>query len=230
MSPHSVSIDVVSDIMCPWCYIGKRRLEKAQALLPETDLDIRWRPFQLDPTIPENGMDRRLYLERKFGSAENVERVYAPVRAAGEGEGIPFAFDKIHRSPNTLNAHRLVRWAQTAGVQDAVVERLFRLYFVEGGNLTDSTVLADVAAEVGMERPVVERLLGGDAEKAEVRQEIELAQRVAITGVPTFIIAGRYAVVGAQSPEVLADAISRAIEEQMGTEEAKRGAAAGTSV
>jgi predicted DsbA family dithiol-disulfide isomerase len=230
MSPHSVSIDVVSDIMCPWCYIGKRRLEKAQALLRDTRLEVRWRPFQLDPTIPEDGMDRQLYLERKFGSAENVERAYAPVRAAGEVEGIAFALDKIRRSPNTLNAHRLIRWAQAAGVQDAVVERLFRLYFVEGANLADASVLADVAAEVGMERPVIERLLGGDADTAEVRQEIELAQRVGITGVPTFIVAGRYAVVGAQSPEVLADAISRASAEQMGTEEEKRGAAAGTSV
>lgn len=229
MSPHSVTIDIVSDVMCPWCYIGKRRLEKSAALVPEIHLETRWRPFQLDPTIPEDGIDRQLYLERKFGSTANVEHVYAPVRAAGEAEGIPFAFEKIRRSPNTFNAHRLIRWAQAAGLQDAAVERLFRLYFVEGGNLAEVAVLADAAAEAGMERQVIERLLEGDSDKAEVRQEIELAQQMGVTGVPTFIVAGRYGIVGAQSPEVLVGAISRAVEEQMGTEEERRGAAVGTS-
>jgi predicted DsbA family dithiol-disulfide isomerase len=230
MSFKPMTIDVVSDVMCPWCYIGKRRLEKAAALSPVIELDVRWRPFQLDPTIPDEGMDRRLYLERKFGSAENIERIYAPVRAAGEAEGIPFAFDKIRRSPNTLNAHRLIRWAQAAGLQDAMVERLFRLYFLEGGNLADTAVLAEAATEAGMDRTVLERLLAGESDKAEVRQEIELAQRMGITGVPTFIIANRYAVVGAQAPEVLAGAIAQAMQEEVAAEDAKRGAATGTSL
>jgi 2-hydroxychromene-2-carboxylate isomerase len=137
-----VTIDVVSDVMCPWCYIGKRRLEAAVAALPEVALDVQWRPFQLDATIPPEGMDRRMYLERKFGGAEAAERVYAPVRAAGEAEAIPFAFDRIRRSPNTINAHRLIRWAGQAGLQEEMVERLFRLYFIEGGDLTDTAVLA----------------------------------------------------------------------------------------
>jgi predicted DsbA family dithiol-disulfide isomerase len=210
MSQAMIAIDVVSDVMCPWCYIGKRRLEAAAAALPEVALDVQWRPFQLDATIPEEGMDRRMYLERKFGGAEAVERVYAPIRAAGEAEGIPFAFDRIRRSPNTINAHRLIRWAGQAGLQEEMVERLFRLYFLEGGDLNDTAVLARAAEDAGMERPLVERLLAGNAELVEVRAEIEAAQQMGVTGVPTFIVAGRYAVVGAQPADVLSDAIAKA--------------------
>lgn len=210
MTDAMVTIDVVSDVMCPWCYIGKRRLEAAVAALPEVALDVRWRPFQLDATIPPEGMDRRMYLERKFGGAEAAERVYAPVRAAGEAEAIPFAFDRIRRSPNTINAHRLIRWAGQAGLQEEMVERLFRLYFIEGGDLTDISVLAKAAAEAGMEHEVAERLLASEADIAEVRADIEAAQNMGVTGVPTFIVAGRYAVVGAQPAEVLADAIAKA--------------------
>jgi predicted DsbA family dithiol-disulfide isomerase len=210
MSDAMVTIDVVSDVMCPWCYIGKRRLEAAVAALPDVALDVQWRPFQLDATIPPEGMDRRMYLERKFGGPEAAERVYAPVRAAGEAEAIPFAFDRIRRSPNTINAHRLIRWAGQAGLQDEMVERLFRLYFIEGGDLTDTAVLAKAAAEAGMEHEVAERLLASEADIAEVRADIEAAQNMGITGVPTFIVAGRYAVVGAQPADVLADAIAKA--------------------
>jgi predicted DsbA family dithiol-disulfide isomerase len=210
MSDAVVTIDVVSDVMCPWCYIGKRRLEAAVATLPEVALDVQWRPFQLDATIPPEGMDRRMYLERKFGGAEAAERVYAPVRAAGEAEAIPFAFDRIRRSPNTINAHRLIRWAGQAGLQEEMVERLFRLYFIEGGDLTDVSVLAKAAAEAGMELEVAERLLASEADVAEVRADIEAAQNMGITGVPTFIVGGRYAVVGAQPADVLADAIAKA--------------------
>jgi predicted DsbA family dithiol-disulfide isomerase len=214
MSETIVAIDVVSDVMCPWCYIGKRRLEAAATARPDIALDVHWRPFQLDATIPEEGMDRRIYLERKFGSPDAVERVYAPVRAAGEAEAIPFAFDKIRRSPNTINAHRLIRWAGQAGLQDAMVERLFRLYFIEGGDLTDVDVLAKAASEAGMEYDLAKRLLAGDADMTEVRAEIEAAQRMGVTGVPTFIVAGRYAVIGAQSANVLADAIAKAMAEE----------------
>jgi predicted DsbA family dithiol-disulfide isomerase len=210
MNDAMVTIDVVSDVMCPWCYIGKRRLEAAVAALPEVALDVQWRPFQLDATIPPEGMDRRMYLERKFGGPEAAERVYAPVRAAGEAEAIPFAFDRIRRSPNTINAHRLIRWAGQAGLQEEMVERLFRLYFIEGGDLTDRVVLAKAAAEAGMEHEVAERLLASEADIAEVRADIEAAQNMGITGVPTFIVGGRYAVVGAQPADVLADAIAKA--------------------
>lgn len=215
MNQPAITIDVVSDVMCPWCYIGKRRLEKARAVHPDIPVDVVWRPFQLDPTIPDNGMDRRVYLERKFGSPANVERVYAPVVAAGGAEGISFAFDGIRRAPNTLDAHRLIGWAKTAGLQDEMVERLFRLYFVEGGDLCDKVALADAAAAIGMERPVVERLLASDADVAEVQREIDAARRIGITGVPTFIIDSRYAVVGAQEPGVIAGAIAKANAERV---------------
>lgn len=215
MTQPPVTVDVVSDVMCPWCYIGKRRLEKARAMHPHIPVDVIWRPFQLDPTIPDHGMDRRTYLERKFGSSTNVERIYAPVVAAGGAEDIPFAFDSIHRTPNTFDAHRLIGWAKTVGLQDEMVERLFHLYFVEGGDLCDKAVLAGAAAAIGMERPVVERLLASEADVALVRREIDAARRIGITGVPTFIIDSHYAVVGAQDPAIIAGAIAKAHAERV---------------
>jgi predicted DsbA family dithiol-disulfide isomerase len=211
---EAVTIDVVSDVMCPWCYIGKRRLEKALQSLPEVETAVTWRPFQLDHTIPARGMDRQEYLRRKFGDAEEIEHIYAPVRAAGAREAIPFAFERITRSPNTLDAHRLIRWAHVGGVQDAVVERLFRLYFIEGADLTDPEVLAGCGEEAGLDRAVVERLLAGDADKAETQAEILQAQQMGITGVPTFLVGNRYAVIGAREPEVIAGAIAKVIEER----------------
>lgn len=209
-----IEIDVISDVMCPWCYIGKRRLEKALAMVPDVPVDIRWRPFQLDHTIPESGMDRKEYLRKKFGSDEQAAQVYGPVRAAGKDEAIPFQFDKITISPNTLNAHRIIRWAMAEGVQNAVVERLFQLYFVEGANLTDKTVLADAAVEAGLERAVVERLLESDADLEETKAEISQAQQMGVTGVPAFIIGNRYAVMGAREPEAIAQAISEVVKER----------------
>lgn len=209
-----IEIDVISDVMCPWCYIGKRRLEKALAMVPDVPVDVRWRPFQLDHTIPESGMDRKEYLRKKFGSDEQAAQVYGPVRAAGKDEEIPFEFDKITISPNTLNAHRIIRWAMAEGVQNAVVERLFQLYFVEGANLTDKAILADAAVEAGLERGVVERLLASDADIAETKAEISQAQQMGVTGVPAFIIGNRYAVMGAREPEAIAQAISEVIKER----------------
>lgn len=209
-----VEIDVISDVMCPWCYIGKRRLEKALAMVPDVPVDVRWRPFQLDHTIPESGMDRKEYLRRKFGSDEQAAQIYGPVRAAGEDEEISFEFDKITISPNTLNAHRIIRWAMAEGVQNAVVERLFQLYFVEGANLTDKTVLADAAVEAGLERAVVERLLESETDIAETKAEISQARQMGVTGVPAFIIGNRYAVMGAREPEAIAQAISEVVKER----------------
>lgn len=199
--------------MCPWCYIGKRRLEKAVASAADYLLDIRWRPFLLDATIPPDGMDRQEYLNRKFGSPEGVDRVYDPVRQAGEAEGIPFDFEAIKRSPNTIDAHRIIRWSQTTGHQDEMVERLFQLYFLEGANLNDRQVLIDAAAGIGMDRELVERLLNSDADTAETRHEIALAQQMGVTGVPTFIVGQKYAVVGAQAAEVIANAIAQCAQD-----------------
>jgi predicted DsbA family dithiol-disulfide isomerase len=211
---EAVTVDVISDVMCPWCYIGKRRLEKALASLPEVATSIHWRPFQLDHTIPAGGMDRQEYLKVKFGDGNRADEIYAPIREAGAREDISFQFERITRSPNTLDAHRLIRWARTAGVQDAVVERLFQLYFIDGGDLTDADVLADCAELAGMERAIIARLLEGDADKAETQEEIALAQQMGITGVPTFLVGNRYAVIGAREPEVIAGAIAKVLEER----------------
>lgn len=209
----SVAVEVVSDVVCPWCFIGKRRLEKALVLVPDIAVEVRWMPFQLDPTVPADGMDRALYLKRRFGSAEDIARVYAPVEAAGKAEDIPFAFDRITRSPNTIDAHRVIRWAGVEGVQDAVVERLFRLYFLDGGDLTSRAVLAAAAAAAGMDGTVVERLLASDADRDAVAGEAAQARAIGIEGVPAFLIARRYAVLGAREPEVIAGAIARAAAE-----------------
>ena len=142
---HIVEVDVVSDVMCPWCYVGKRRLEKALEIIPENiEVKINWRPFQLDPTIPLEGRDRQQYLSQKFGSPEQIAEKYDPIRQAGKDEGIAFNFDGITLSPNTINAHRLLRWAGQSNVQDAMSERLFKAYFIDGADLTDNEVLADI--------------------------------------------------------------------------------------
>jgi predicted DsbA family dithiol-disulfide isomerase len=206
----SVTIDVVSDVVCPWCYIGKRNLEAALATLPAQDIEIRWRPYQLDATIPPEGIARRAYLERKFG--DRVDEIYTRVAAAGRHAGIEFAFDRIERSPNTLDAHRLIRWSQSAGKQNDVVERLFRAFFLEGRDIGDRSFLVEAAAEIGMDAETVQRLLESDADTESVRQEIATAQRLGVTGVPFFIFAGQFGMPGAQPSEVLANAIAKAGE------------------
>jgi predicted DsbA family dithiol-disulfide isomerase len=205
-----LTIDIVSDVVCPWCYIGKRNLEAALAALPADDIEIRWRPYQLDPTIPPEGIARRAYLERKFGA--RIDEIYARVAAAGREAGLEFAFDRIERSPNTLDAHRLIRWAQSAGKQNEVVERLFRSFFIEGRDIGHHATLIESASEAGMEPELVARLLDGEADKAAVREEIATAQRLGVTGVPFFIFAGRFGLPGAQPAEVLANAINKAAD------------------
>jgi len=209
-----IAIDVISDTMCPWCYIGKRRLEKALALRPHEAVSIHWRPYQLDPTIPSEGMDRKTYLENKFGGREQAKSVYEPIRQAGEDEAIPFAFDQIDRSPNTVNSHRLIRWARTGGHQDQVVEILFRRFFTEGEDIGDKDVLIEAAGEAGMDTAIVKTLLEGDADREEVEKEVALARQMGVTGVPCFIVDNKYVVVGAQTPEIIAGAIDMAVKER----------------
>jgi len=205
-----LTIDIVSDVVCPWCYIGKRNLEAALATVPANNIEIRWRPYQLDATIPPEGIARRTYLKRKFGA--RVDEIYARVAAAGREAGLDFAFDRIERSPNTLDAHRLIRWSQSAGKQNDIVERLFRSFFIEGCDIGDRAILIETASQAGMDREVVDRLLDGDADKDSVREEIATAQRLGVTGVPFFIFAGRFGMPGAQPAEVLASAINKAAE------------------
>jgi predicted DsbA family dithiol-disulfide isomerase len=209
--PAPVQLDVISDTICPWCFIGKRRLEKTLALKPDVKVDIRWRPYQLDATIPSGGVDRREYLEAKFGGPERAKEIYQRIRDAGAEEGIPFNFEGIARTPNTINSHRLIRWAANADVQNAVVERLFNLYFIEGGSIEDSDSLVAVARETGMDADLVAELLAGDADVDLVEREIRTAQKIGVTGVPCFIFANNFGVMGAQSPEILAEAVDRAL-------------------
>jgi predicted DsbA family dithiol-disulfide isomerase len=208
-------IDVVSDVVCPWCFVGKRRLEKAIAIAA-VPVAVRWHPFQLDPTIPPEGKDRRAYLEAKFGTAERIAELHQAIAAAGASEGIDFAFDRIAVSPNTLAAHRLIRWAAAEGKQEAIVDALFRAYFLEGRDIGDAEVLADIAAAAGMDRTRVAARFASDEDRAEVESEIRSAQSVGVTGVPTFILAGRYGVVGAQAPQVLAEAFAQVAAEDAG--------------
>lgn len=206
----AIQIDIVSDAVCPWCYIGKRNIEAALADLPDVDAQIQWRPYQLDATIPPEGVDRRTYMERKFGG--RIGEIHTRISQAGAAAGIPFAFEQIERSPNTLDAHRLIRWSWSAGCQDAVVENLFRAFFVEGKDIGDRAVLLDVARASGMDETIVAGLLDSDSDVDEIRKEIIQAQDIGVTGVPFFIINGQFGLPGAQPPDVLKRAIGRAIE------------------
>lgn len=217
MTAPSLTIDVVSDVMCPWCYIGKRRLEAAlDDIRSEMDVEVHWRPYQLDPTLPKQGKDRQQYLQEKFGGAAGADQAYAAIRAAGVEEEIPFAFDKIEVSANTLDAHRLIRWAGSLGLttQQQVVDLLFKAYFEDGKNIGDDAVLLEIAEQAGLEMPVVERLLAGEADRDTVAAEIDQARQMGVTGVPCFIIDMQYAVMGAQSAEALADAMRKVVQEK----------------
>jgi len=207
-------LDVFSDTICPWCYVGKRRLERALEARPQPGLTIRWRAFQLNPGMPAEGMDRKAYIDAKFGSAERSRAIYDTVRAAGAGEGISFAFDRIKRTPNTLQSHRLIRFAGGQDRQDETLEALFRAYFLEGRNIGDRAVLADVAEKAGLDRDEAEDYLAGDADAEAVLGEDALARRAGINGVPCFIFNGRFALSGAQEPEAFFQLFDLAREEE----------------
>ncbi|PWJ85699.1 putative DsbA family dithiol-disulfide isomerase [Pseudaminobacter salicylatoxidans] len=206
---QTLHIDVVSDVVCPWCFIGQKRLDRAIAAVPEVDVEIHWRPFQLDPTIPLEGRDRKEYMLSKFGSVEKLHEIHARIESLGAAEGIDFDFDAITVSPNTLDAHRVLRWAAANGaqVQGRLARRLFQLYFEEGKNIGDHAVLIEAAREAGIDAPVVEAMLATDADRDEVLDEAATASRMGITGVPCFLFESKYAVMGAQDTDTLADAI-----------------------
>ena len=206
-------ISVISDVMCPWCYVGKRRLEAALTRLPHLDVRVSWWPFLLDPTIPPGGVDRGDYLRKKFGSADGGE-MYLALREAGREEGIDFAFDAIERSPSTVDAHRLIQWAaSTPQMQDAIVERLFRLYFVEGADIGDPDVLTGAAEAVGMDPGEVRARLADDRDRQSVLTMVEHTTKAGVNAVPAFVLGGKRAVVGAQPAELLAEQIELAEEE-----------------
>ncbi|MCC7426065.1 MAG: DsbA family oxidoreductase [Alphaproteobacteria bacterium] len=196
-------LDIVFDVICPWCYIGKRRLERALARRPEIAADITWRPFLLNPDMPPGGMPRHEYLVRKFGGEDRARRLYAAISEVGRAEGIAFAFDRIQRTPNSTDAHRFVRWASRAGRGSEAVEVLSAAYFERGLDIGARRVLQDLAAEIGLDPVQAYAWLAGDADADWVATENLRAHRLGITGVPCFIVAGRHAIAGAQEPEVL---------------------------
>jgi predicted DsbA family dithiol-disulfide isomerase len=194
----STRLDIISDPVCPWCYLGAANLMSALATRPEHPFEIRWRPFQLNPDMPPEGMDRKAYVTAKFGGEGQIDAMNARLEAMGAEAGIAFRFERIARSPNTLDAHRLIRWAGAEGVQTRAAMALFRRYFEAGEDISDAGVLEAAAGEAGMDGAVVARLLEGDADRAEVRAEVEEFRAMGVTGVPTFVIGGRHVVSGAQ--------------------------------
>jgi len=209
MSDRPVRIDVVSDVVCPWCFIGKRRLEKAIALNADTPVEIHWRPYFLNDWIPREGISREQYLTTKFGSPERYKGIAQRVAAAAAAEGLTYAIEKINRQPNTLDAHRLIYWAGADGKASAMKQKLMDLYFTEGADLTELLTLANAAAEVGLNSEDIGKALESDKDVALIEREALAAKEAGIDGVPCYIFGGKFAVSGAQAPEYLAEAITR---------------------
>ena len=199
---QTVKLDIMSDPICPWCYIGKTHLDKALAAIPDHPFVIEWYPFQLNPDMPDAGMDRREYLERKFGGKEGAVRAYAPVVEHAENAGLRIDFEGMKRTPNTLDAHRLIYWAGIEGKQNAVVDALFDAYFVEARDIGDHEVLADIADGVGMDAAIVLKLLKSDADREDIRSRDSHSRQMGVSSVPTYIVANQHAVPGAHPPEL----------------------------
>jgi predicted DsbA family dithiol-disulfide isomerase len=204
----AIAIDVVSDVICPWCFLGKRRLDKAIGLLDGIKVEVNWRPFFLDPTIPKEGMSRRAYMESKFG-AERLKTIHDPLIAAGKEDDVPYEIDRITRTPNSLDAHRLIRWSHVSGKQHDVTERLFMAYWNGGLDIGDRDVLLKIAADSGMDKDDISEKLENGKDVDAVNAEVSHAYRMGVTGVPCFIFAQKQGLMGAQPAEVLADAIGK---------------------
>jgi predicted DsbA family dithiol-disulfide isomerase len=199
---QNISIDMISDVICPWCFLGKRRLDKAIALVPELSVEVNFRPFFLDATIPAEGLDRQQYMVAKFGE-ERLKTIHDPLIAAGKEDGVPYAFNKITRTPSSMNAHRLLRWAHLIGSQRTVKEALFMAYWSWGQDISDIEVLKTIAVVNGLNGPEIAEELATDRDKKEVLEEAQLAQQIGVTGVPTFVVNRKYGATGAQPVEAL---------------------------
>lgn len=218
-----MQLDVVSDTVCPWCYIGKKRLDEALALRGSDGITLRWRPFQLDASIPDGGVDRKAYMDRKFGAdPDRAKAIGRTIREYGEALGIEFNFDRIEKSPNTLDSHRLVRWAGTAGCQNEMVDILFRRYFTDAEDIGSHDVLLAATAEAGMDTDIVADLLSGDADRELIRREDAMARQMGIQGVPSFVINSKWVMVGAQETQTLVKMLDKLMAkeaEEMGAAE-----------
>ena len=204
-------IEVVSDVVCPWCFIGKRRLEKALTFVGQKGAKVHWKAFELNPQAPKKGMDRQAYRARKFGSTAYAMELEGRVVEAGAEEGIEFRFDRVERVPNTLDAHRLIWLAGREGSQDAIVENLFRAYFIDAQDVGDRDVLRKIGAESGLDSAKVDELLNTDLGKDEVLEEEREARKRGVNGVPAFFVQNQPIVSGAQKPEILASALGPAL-------------------
>lgn len=213
-----VKLDIISDPICPWCYIGKTNLDKALALVPDHPFNIEWHPFQLNPDMPAEGMDRRVYLETKFGGKEGAIKAYAPVVEHAEAAGLQINFDAMKRTPNTIDAHRLIHWAGIEQRQLFVVDLLFKAYFVDGRDIGDHEVLADIADTAEMDAAMVTRLLETQSDVDDIRKRDAHSREMGVHSVPTFVIANQHAVPGAQPPEMWTKVIAD-IQEQLAASE-----------
>ena len=209
-----IKLDIMSDPICPWCYIGKAHLDKALLDHPNHPFAIEWHPFQLNPDMPAEGMDRRAYLEGKFGGKEAAIRAYAPVVTHAEQAGLSIDFEGMKRTPNTLDAHRLIHWAGIEGRQTAAVSALFHAYFVEARDIGDLEVLADIADGIEMDAALVTRLLKTDEDKDDIRARDAHSRKMGVNSVPTFIVGQQHAVPGAQPPELWAQVIAELSKSQ----------------
>lgn len=213
-----VKLDILSDPICPWCYIGKAQLDRALQAHPDHPFSVEWHPYQLNPDMPVEGMDRREYLETKFGGKDNAIKVYSRIAEAAEAAGLALNFAKIDRTPNTINAHRLIHWAGLDGVQTAAVSRLFKAYFEEGADIGDTSVLIDIAENIGMDRGALDRLFASDADIEDIQARDAHARTRGVTGVPMFIVANQHALPGAQPTELWGNVIAD-IETQLKAQE-----------
>ena len=202
-----LKIDVVSDVVCPWCYIGKKRIERALEMVPDVPVEVQWRPFFLNPWVPREGMSREDYLTTKFGSVDAYKGIAQRVVAAASEEGLSYHPERVQRQPNTIDCHRLIHWAEAKGKAAEMKQRLMELYFRDGGDLTDSEVLVRAAADCGLDPDDVRKRLATDEDVALISGHAQEASDKGISGVPTFVFAQKYAVSGAQAPELLARAI-----------------------
>ncbi|MEY8802752.1 DsbA family oxidoreductase [Leisingera sp. XS_AS12] len=214
----TVKLDILSDPICPWCYIGKTHLDKALADVPDHPFVIEWHPFQLNPDMPREGMDRREYLERKFGGKEGAVKAYAPVVEHAEKAGLSINFEGMTRTPNTLDAHRLIHWAGIEGKQSLIVDALFEAYFIKARDIGDHDVLTELAEEAGLDAAAIRRLLEGDSDVETIQSRDAHSRKMGVTSVPTFIVANQHAVPGAQQPELWKQVIAD-IQQQLANAE-----------
>jgi predicted DsbA family dithiol-disulfide isomerase len=209
-----VKLDILSDPICPWCYIGKAQMDRALESHPDHPFEIEWHPFQLNPDMPADGMDRREYLEHKFGGKDGAVRVYSQIAEAAEAAGLDIDFAAIQRTPNTINAHRLIHWAGLEGRQTAIVSKLFKAYFRDGRDIGDIEVLLEIAEDAGMDRAMTDRLMQSDADLEDIRARDANARAKGVSGVPTFVVANQHVLPGAQPTALWGDVIAE-ISEQL---------------